>query len=254
MNRILNYLKKPFLVTLSFGISILIWYIASIIINYSFILPKPGVVFGALWHLLKEASFWQSIGNSVFHIYSGCAVGLLLGLLIGIITVVLPPLDTMLSPIFSVLRATPVACFIVLAWILIERENLPFTLSLIMVAPVMMTATQGGIRATPAPLLEAAKTYHLSFLKKVRTCYLPSAVPHLFTAILNCIGLAWKAGIAAEVITQFSGTIGGEIWDSKSQFDAPRLYAWTLAVIIISLAFEYAFAFATKKIRREAHT
>ncbi len=249
---------KPLLILLSIALFVLLWHIAASIIDFSYLLPQPMKVFGAFFGLLTEGVFWRALATSVLYIYAGAVIGMLIGLVIGVLTVLLPPLDTMLSPVFSIIRATPVACFIVLAWILIEAtigaKYLPLVISAMMVAPVMMTGTQGGIRSTPRPLLEAASIYRLSWWQTVRTCYLPATLPHIFTAVLNCIGLAWKAGIAAEIIILIKGTIGYEIYQERNHtLNSARLYAWTLAVILISLAFEYLFSHLAKVVKRRIH-
>ncbi len=247
-----NVFVKPALILLSFAVLILIWQLAAVIIDVPLILPRPKQVFIAFFQLLGRSAFWTSLGTSFIHIYSGCLAGLLVGVIIGIITCIFPPFDTMLSPIFSIVRSTPVACFIIVAWTLIGAENLPFFISLLMVAPVMMTGTQSGIRATSKDLLEASRIYQLSFAKTIRTCYLPAIVPHLFTTVINCLGLAWKAGIAAEVIVRVKGTVGYAIWEAKSwDINSSNLFAWTIAVIIISLVLEYLFKWLSKKLLRE---
>ncbi len=247
---------KISLLTLSPVLIILLWAIIAYQIDVPLILPMPGDVFRALLSLITTGTFWTSLGTSILQIYSGCLVGILIGVAVGLITYRSTILDTLLSPVFSVIRSTPVACFIILAWMFVGGDILPYYISMIMVAPVVMTGTQAGLRATSHDLLEAADMYHLSLLKKIRTCYLPALIPHLFSAIVNCIGLAWKAGIAAEIIVRAKEhTVGYQIWDAKSwNADPPRLFAWTIAIIIISLAFEYLFKWATKKIRKEAHT
>ncbi len=246
---------KPLLIVLSIALFILLWHITASIIDFSYLLPQPMKVFKAFFVLLGESVFWRAISTSVLYISAGAAIGMAIGIIIGILTVIFPLLDTMLSPVFSVIRATPVACFIVLAWILIEAtvgaKYLPLVIAAMMVAPVMMTGTQGGIRATPPSLLEASEIYRLSWWRKVRTCYLPAMLPHIFTTVLNCIGLAWKAGIAAEIIVLVKGTIGYEIYEERNYtLNSARLYAWTLAVILISLAFEYLFSHLAKVVKR----
>ncbi len=234
---------------------VLLWALLAHFLDIPLILPMPHDVFRAFFALIRTPAFWKTLWNSVLHIYSGCAVGILIGFAVGLVTYRGVVFNTLLSPIFSIIRSTPVACFIIVAWTFTGAENLPYYISLIMVAPVMMTATQTGMRSTPSDLLEAAQVYQLSLIKRIRTCFIPSLLPHLFSAMVNCIGLAWKAGIAAEVITRVQGTIGYEIYDARSwSIDSANLFAWTLAVILISLAFEYLFKWSVKKFGRGNHT
>ena len=63
---------------------------------------------------------------------------------------------------------------------------------------------------------------------------------------MTSVGLAWKSGIAAEIISYTKNSIGENIYDAKTYFEGDLLLSWTLVVIIISLIFE----FAVKKISR----
>ncbi len=245
-------LKKPALILLSVICLVLLWWLFAAIIDVPLILPSPAGTFSALWTLLGTADFWKSLGTSILHIYFGLAVGVIIGVLVGILTWKSDTLNTLLTPVFSVMRSTPVACFIIVMWIFVGADNLPFVISIMMVAPVVMTGTKGGLDSTPKVLLEAADSYHLNLLKKIRVCYLPALIPHLVGTIVNAIGLAWKAGIAAEVIVRVEGTVGYAIWDAKSwEMDSAKLFAWTIAIILLSLAFEYLFKLLVRKFKPE---
>ncbi len=244
---------KPTLIALSLAILVAIWWIAAIIIDTPYILPLPSDVVVALGKLIITGDFWASIGTSFLNIYTGFLAGVAIGFAVGVLTWYSRAVDIILSPVFSIIRTMPVACFIILAWTILGGGALPFFISLLMVSTVMMTATQTGLRATSPTLLETANVYHLSRWKKIRTCYLPAATPHIVTAIVNCIGLAWKAGIAAEIIVHIDGTIGASIWEAKSwDSDAANLFAWTITIILISLGLEMLFKYVAKKFKKEA--
>ena len=53
--------------------------------------------------------------------------------------------------------------------------------------------------------------------------------------------LCWKSGIAAEVIGMPEGSIGEQLQQAKVYLDTPDLFAWTLVIVLVSLAFERAF-------------
>ena len=61
------------------------------------------------------------------------------------------------------------------------------------------------------------------------------------TSVKASLGLAWKAGIAAEVIAAPKYSIGAMLYQSKVYFETTDLFAWTLVIIIMSLLIELAF-------------
>ena len=50
--------------------------------------------------------------------------------------------------------------------------------------------------------------------------------------------MAWKAGIAAEVICPHGKSIGAALQDSKIYFETVDTFAWTAAVVILSVLLE----------------
>ncbi|MBO4452806.1 MAG: nitrate ABC transporter permease, partial [Clostridia bacterium] len=64
------------------------------------------------------------------------------------------------------------------------------------------------------------------------------------------LGLAWKSGVAAELIGYPDGSLGEKLYYSKVYFDTSELFAWTVFIIIFSVSFEKLFMFALKKLLR----
>ena len=72
----------------------------------------------------------------------------------------------------------------------------------------------------------------------MKALYIPSLLPYLTSGIKSCLGLSWKAGVAAEVLCTPELSIGLKIHETRIYLETPSLFAWTAAVIILSLAFE----------------
>ncbi len=243
---------KPYVKALLLLASILflglLWYLGADFYGIPFILPSPVSVITEFGKLLTTALFWKSLLFSALRILCGAVIGCLLGFLLGLLAGFSQIASTLFSPVVSVVRATPVACFIILAWVFIGPENLPIFISALMVVPILYTATALGIRETSVELLEAAYAYRLTSLQTAKVCYLPSLRPHLHNALFNSIGLAWKAGLAAEIIVHTEVSLGYEIWNAKAwEQNSAVLFAWTLAVICVSLCLETAFRLLSRR-------
>ncbi|MBO5912907.1 MAG: ABC transporter permease subunit, partial [Clostridia bacterium] len=76
---------------------------------------------------------------------------------------------------------------------------------------------------------------------------LPSMLPSLLTATVNALGLAWKSGIAAEVICEPNVGLGTILIEGKGMIDFSSVYAVTLTVVILSLIIEVALKSAARK-------
>ena len=86
--------------------------------------------------------------------------------------------------------------------------------------------------------MEMAQVFRLSPARRVRYLYLPQVMPYFRSGCTVALGLCWKAGIAAEVIGIPKGSIGEHLQQAKVYLDIPDLFAWTLVIVLASLAFE----------------
>ena len=77
---------------------------------------------------------------------------------------------------------------------------------------------------------------------------IPSALPSFVSGAKTALGLAWKAGIAAEVLCSLKNSIGGKVYQSKLYLESVDLMAWTLTVIIISIILEAVISHSLKRI------
>jgi len=60
--------------------------------------------------------------------------------------------------------------------------------------------------------------------------------------------LAWKAGVAAELIGYPAGSMGEQLYYSKFFLETDTLFAWTVVIIILSVSFEKLFLLLLKLI------
>jgi len=93
-----------------------------------------------------------------------------------------------------------------------------------------------------------ARVYHFPRGRILRRIYLPSVLPHFLSALRSALGMAWKAGVAAEVLTVPGISIGKYLMESKLYMEIPDLFAWTLVVILCSLAIEKLLIAAVGKL------
>ena len=102
------------------------------------LLPGPWTVICTLAGLVVEWEFWQAAGLTLLRVFLGLVVGVVLGTLIAVLTCASRWCDRLLSPPVKVIRATPVASFILLvfakpfpgAFVQSARENLGHSIHL----------------------------------------------------------------------------------------------------------------------------
>ncbi len=220
---------------------ILIWYLAALQVGKELLLPTPFSVLKRLVEIMETKEFYITTAYSLIRVMGGVLLASLLGILISILTHFSKIAAALVRPVITVIKATPVASFIILALVWLERGNLPIFISLLMVLPVIWTNLTTGLGQIDIKLLDLAKVYHIGVFQKIKGIYIPSVMPYFSSALKTSLGLAWKAGIAAEVLAVPMRSIGKELFNSKTYFETVDLFAWTVVVIILSLIIEVIF-------------
>ena len=229
-NRIIRVLAVAFWIA--------VWQGVSLAVGSEILVASPARTFGALLSLLREGAFYRAVLGSLMRICAGFALALALGIALGALSFVVGWVRALLHPVVSVVKATPVASFVILALIWISSKNLSIFISFLMVFPIMYENMLAGLESADAKLLEMVQVFHLSRMARIRAIYLPAAYPFLLSAARLSLGMCWKSGIAAEVIGQPRQSIGAELNQAKLFFNTPDLFAWTVTIIVVSVVFE----------------
>ena len=153
-----------------------------------------------------------------------------------------------MDPLVRIVRATPVASIVILALVWVSSRNLSALISALMVFPIVYTNVLKGIDETPKELIEMADAYHIRLMKRLRYIYIPSVLPYFLSSLSIALGLAWKSGIAAEVIGLPDGSIGERVYEAKIYLSTPDLFAWTVTIVILAFLFERLFLLLSSKL------
>ena len=215
-----------------------VWWAVSAIVDREVLIPSPPVVAVRLFGLLGEADFHISVILSILRITAGFAAAVLLGTCTGILCAGVKTADLLISPLMSVIRATPVASFIILALIMIDKEMIPVFISALMVLPVIHGNVREGILSADPQLLEMAQIFRFTKAQKLKKIYLPAVAPYLTAGVKTSVGLAWKAGVASEVLCFARYSIGNKLYQAKVYLETSEMFAWTVTVIILSMIIE----------------
>lgn len=110
-----------------------------------------------------------------------------------------------------------------------------------MVLPILYLHTLMALEQTDPKLIEMAKLFHVSIKNQVLFLYLPQILPSILSACSLAAGMAWKSGIAAEIIGLSKHSIGNQIYQAKIYLVTPELFAWSFVVILFSIGWEQLF-------------
>lgn len=217
---------------------LIVWQIFSIWIDSDILLVSPIKVLLRLSQLACTKAFWKTILFTLSRIAFGFLLAVLAGSVLAGLSSRYHRIFELMAPLMLTVKSVPVASFIILALIWFSSRNLSILISFLMVLPIIYTNVLGGIRSVDRALLEMAEVFRIPRMRVVRFIYLPQIMPFFYSACSVSLGLAWKAGVAAEVIGIPKGSVGEQMQQAKVYLDTPDLFAWTLVVVLMSLAFE----------------
>ena len=235
---------------------LLIWDIAAYIFKYDFILPNVKSTLFAICELFSPALLPSTLGSifsSLKTIFSGFFIGTFMGIVLATISILIPAFKIFISPIMSIAKSIPVTAIILMLWLIIGGSNVPMAIALIMVMPIIWQSVISGNESIDKNLNEVCYMYEFNPVKRIRLLVIPVISKFILSALLTASGLAWKAGIAAEIICITKSSIGKEIYIYKSLYEGDKMFAWIVIILLISIIIEKLIGFGIRGIIKKWH-
>ena len=218
-----------------------VWQCAAMAVGQEVFLVSPLQALHTLLGLLPRKEFWQRVCFSSGRILLGFALGTGVSAVLAAAAESCPAAETLLAPVMQLVKATPVASFIILALVWVRGSSLSVLISFLMVLPVMYSAVRTGIESVDPQLLEMAQVFRLPLGRRLRAVWLPAVLPAFRQGCSVALGICWKSGVAAEVIGLPDGSIGDALYRAKITLSTGELFAWTFVIILLSVGFEKLF-------------
>ena len=241
-------MKKTFWYrTLAVLLALLVWHLVSVAVGNDVLLVSPLRVLVRLTTIWREKGFFSTVFYTMARILLGFVLALTAGFLAAVLAGRFSLIEYLLWPYVVTFRSVPVASFIILSLIWLNFSQLTVFISFLITFPVIYSNVLQGVLSTDPKLNEMAALYRVPWYRRFLYVELPSIRPYLLSACTISIGMAWKSGIAAEIIGVVSGSIGGALYQSKIYFETCDLFAWTVIIVILSVLTEKAFLWLLKR-------
>ena len=249
-DRLMKQGKQFFRRMMAVGFWLAVWQAAAMAIGQEVFLVSPVQALRCLLRLLPQADFWHRVGFSAGRILLGFGLGVVCSAALAVAAEICPAAEILIAPVLQLVKATPVASFIILALVWVRGSSLSVLISFLMVLPVLYGAVRTGIRAADPQLLEMAKVFRLPLGRRLRAVWLPAVLSAFRQGCSVALGICWKSGVAAEVIGLPNGSIGDALYRAKITLSTGELFAWTFVIILLSAAFEKLFLRALDAVSR----
>lgn len=214
------------------------WMLVAALVAQPLILPGPGAVALALLRLVCDGGTWAILAGSGVRILGGLALAAVCGGVLAGVSVRSRTFTRLVAPALSFVKATPVACVVVLLLIWLGSARVSIAAVFLMALPGVYFSLAEGLAQVNKPLeqmfrLHGVRGWHLFCAHTWR-----EVLPFALSCARAVIGMSWKAGVAAELIGMAVGTVGERIYQAKLLIETADLLAWTVLVVVASWACE----------------
>ena len=212
------------------------------------VLVPPSAVAETLATLAASGELSRHLGNSLFRLLTGFAIGAAAGLAFGAALALSRWMEALFQPLFLAIRQVPVLAFVPMFVLLLGIEE-GFKIVIVAIAsffPVAL-ATFDGVRGVPKSWFEVARVYRTPPWHFVTRILIPATIPAVLTGLRIGLTRAWLVLVAAELLAADSG-IGQMMEMGRQMFRIDVV----LAGVIVSGLVGFALDRGAKAIERRA--
>lgn len=219
-------------------VAILLWQLLAMKLDQKLLLATPVDVAKTLGVLVKSQEFYSAVAYSMGRILFGLLIGAAVGTACALLAGRWHFMEVLFWPYFSAMKATPVASVVILCLVWLSGRRLSVFIVFLVVTPVIYTNILAGIKNLDLKMKDMARVFGINGLRRLLYVYLPELKTYIIAAFALATGMAFKAGIAAEVIGTPGGSVGKMLYNAKVYLETPELFAWTLVIIVLSVVVE----------------
>lgn len=216
------------------------WMLVAALVAQPLILPGPGAVVVALLRLVCDADTWAILAGSGARILGGLALAAVCGGVLAGVSSRSRAFARLVAPALSFVKATPVACVVVLLLIWLGSARVSIAAVFLMALPGVYFSLVEGLAQVDRPLEQMFRLHGVRGWRLFCAHTWREVLPFVLSCARAVIGMGWKAGVAAELIGMAVGTVGERIYQAKLLIETADLLAWTVLVVAASWACERA--------------
>ena len=210
------------------------WMLVAALVAQPLILPGPGAVVMALLRLVCDVGALAILAGSGARILGGLALAAVCGGVLAGVSSRSRAFARLVAPALSFVKATPVACVVVLLLIWLGSARVSIAAVFLMALPGVYFSLVEGLVQVDKPLEEMFRLHGVRGWRLFCAHTWREVLPFVLSCARAVIGMGWKAGVAAELIGMAVGTVGERIYQAKLLIETADLLAWTVLVVAAS--------------------
>lgn len=212
---------------------LILWQLISLKVN-PIILPSPLDVLGIFKREIFTMGGLSETGITLYRFFVSYIVSVTAGIFLGISLFRSSTVRDYLWPLITVLQATPVISWVLLALLWFPSKMIPYFILGMFTLPIITINTFQGLKSTDEKLLEMTRAYKVDERGIFSKIMLPSMLPSLMAGVKITINSSLKVLATAEIIGRLPRGIGGKMNLAWTNIETASLLAWTIYLILIT--------------------
>ena len=230
------------------GLGVGIWYLLSLFVFNSFLIPFPHKVAVAMWPMITSGELGEATQASLRRVAVGFALGSVTGIALGIFMGRFRFFMELIDPMIELLRfLSPTAMItIALIWFGIG-ETSKYFLVFWGVLFIVMINVWAGVMQVPPVRERAARTLGANEWQVFAFVVVPSTVPYIIAGLRIGMASAFVSIIPAELIGARSG-LGFLLQQSGFLAQTDRIFVALVAITVLGFIADGIFRFASSRL------
>ncbi len=242
--------RNSVITTITVVLLLIIWQVASVVMDIQIILPRPLSVAGEFLSFFTDSNSWLAIAATIIRALRSflliCLAGIILGLAGGQSSII----HAAMRPFLTVIKATPVLAIILLAFIWFKTGTVPVFSAFLMGFPVLYQNMIIGMEKRDEGLMAMGRSYGLNSRQILFNITIPSMLPFILAGAKAALGMTWKVVIAAEVLTVPRQGVGSSMQFAQINLDTAKVMGWTIVAILLNACGDLIFDALVSGMRR----
>lgn len=237
---------------LGFAIVLLIWDLAVRFTDAAIIMPSPWTVISKfLQGFVKPIGRYTILEHALFsvrRVLIGFGLAALVGITLGIVMGRSMLAESIIRPIFEILRPIPGIAWIPMAilWFGIGEKAKIFIIFMGGLSHLVINTYAGAIRVD-YELIGVAEMLGAKQWQVFLNVVLPSCVPYVFAGLQVAMSTCWMAVLAAEMVSSTEG-LGWIIVAGQESINTTTIFIGILSIALIGLLFATVLRMIERKL------
>ena len=233
----------------SVAVFVAVWWLFAKKTNSEIVAPEPALVGKEFISLLKNKTFFSSLGGTMKRVTAAFSLSFACALLFAVLADRFSLLKSAFSPFVVLMRATPTMSVILLCLIWLREAKSPIAVSFLVVFPMLYSAILGVLSGRDRSLDELAEVYGVRKSKVFFLMTFPSVFDSLFSQLVSTFSFCIKLTIAGESLAATKLSLGKDMHDASVNFETAKLLAFTLCAVAAAFLAEILLKLLYKSIK-----